>query len=344
MTPDYHGRYAEYAVIDDPSLPERFQNYIIDKNKIGEGPVGLCYHARRTDTNEAVRLKVIRRRLSLNPEIVELFQKQSRLFAEFRGSQIQPFRGTTTHNEMLIFEFGHVDGISLRNIIIENAPLHPDLVALIAQGTLLALNQIHGVRPSPGMGNLIPLHKNLKPENIFLTSGGKIILTDIDMLPFCHLSDRLKLSLPYSLNVYESPEQLLKAGYADRRSDVFALGLIMLEMATGRYPYGGGNVFEIRQNIREEYRENADTLYPPYKETAVRSLSKSLSRLINKMIEHNPEKRMQTLMDLESSLVDYFSGASYDYPEKTLTDYLRLRSFQTERARKKGFIDRLFGG
>ncbi len=344
MTPDYQGRYAEFAVVDDPSLPERFQNYIIDKNKIGEGPISFCYQARRTDTNEAVRLKVIRRRLSLNPEFAELFQKQSRLLAEFRGSQIQPFRGTTIHNEMLMLEFGHIEGVSLRSIIAENAPLHPDLVALIAQGILQALNQIHGVRPSPGMGNLIPLHKNLKPENVFLTVGGKIVLTDIDMLPFCHLSDRLKLALPYSLNVYESPEQLLKAGYADRRSDVFALGLIMLEMATGRYPYSGSNVFEIRQNIREEFRDNADVLYPSYRESSVRSLTKSLSRLINKMIEHNPEKRMQTLMDLESNLVDYFSGASYDYPEKTLTDYLRLRSFQTERAHKKGFIDRLFGG
>lgn len=344
MTHDYHGRYAEFAVIDDPSLPERFQSYSIDKNKIGEGPISLCYRAQRIDTNETVRLKVFRRRLSLNQEIVELFQKQSRLFSEFRGSQIQSFRGTTAHNEMLILEYGYVDGVSLRSIITENAPLHPDLVALIAQGILQALNQIHGVRPSPGMGNLIPLHKNLKPENVILTTDGRIMLTDIDMLPFCHLADRLKLSLPYSLNVYESPEQLLKSGYADRRSDLFALGLMMLEMATGRYPYGGANVFEVRQNIREEYRENADSLYPSYKEPSVRSLTKSLSRLIDKMVEHNPEKRMQTLMDLESSLVDYFKDASYDYPQKTLTDFLRLRSFQTERARKKGFIDRLFGG
>ncbi len=66
MTHDYHGRYAEFAVIDDPSLPERFQNYSIDKNKIGEGPISLCYRAQRIDTNETVRLKVFRRRLSLN--------------------------------------------------------------------------------------------------------------------------------------------------------------------------------------------------------------------------------------------------------------------------------------
>ncbi len=243
-----------------------------------------------------------------------------------------------------MLEYSHVEGVSLRSIITENAPLHPDLVALIAQGIIQALNQIHGFRPSPGMGNLIPLHKNLKPENVFLTDDGKIMLTDIDMLPFCRLSDHLKLTLPYSLNVYESPEQLLKDGYADRRSDIFALGPIMLEMASGTYPYYGNNIFEVRQNIREELWGNADALYPSYKEPSVRSLTKSLARLINMMIEHNAEKRVQTLLDLETSLVDYFKGGNYDYPAKALTDYLRLRSFQAERARKRGFIDRLFGG
>ncbi len=344
MTQNYQGRYAPFAVADDPALPERFQNYTIDKNKIGEGPISLCYRARRADTNEPVRLKVLRRRLSQNSEITELFHSHTRLLNEFRGDAIQPFRGWTSHNDILIFEFGFVEGHSLRSIIDENAPLHPDLVALITQGIMQALNQIHGVRPSPGMGNLIPLHKNLKPENVILTSTGKIVITDIDMLPFCRICDRLKLDLPYSLEVYESPEQLLKNGYADRRSDIYSLGLIMLEMATGRHPYFGNNAFEVRQNVRENLHDNLDTLYPPYQDAAVKSLSKSLARLTSRLVEHNPDKRIQTLLDLESSLVGYFQGAAYDYPAKTLADFLKLRSFQTERARKKGFIDRLFGG
>ncbi|MGB5108011.1 MAG: protein kinase [Candidatus Zixiibacteriota bacterium] len=344
MTQDYQGRYAQFAVADDPSLPEHFQNYAIDKNKIGEGPISFCYRARRVDTNEPVRLKVLRRRLSQNSELVELFHKQARLFPEYRGDAIQPYRGWTSHNDIVMWEFAFVEGHSLRSIIDENAPLHPDLVGLIAQGIMQALNQIHGVRPSPGMGNLIPLHKNLKPENVFLTNSGKIVITDIDMLPFCRLADRLKLDLPYPLNVYEAPEQLLKNGYADRRSDIYSLGLIMFEMATGRRPYFGNNIFEVRQNVRENLHDNLDSLYPSYQDAAVKSLSKSLARLISQMVEHNPEKRIQTLLDLEGALLNYFKGAAYDYPAKTLADFLKLRSFQTERARKKGFIDRLFGG
>ncbi len=344
MTQDYHGRFAEFAVSDDPSLPERFQNYVVDKNKIGEGPLSFCYRARRLDNNEQVRLKVLRRRLSHHHEVAELFNKQSHLYFEFTGNLIQPYRGLVLHNEILMLEYGYVDGLSLRSIIAENAPLHPDLVALIAQGIMQALNQIHGVRPSPGMGNLIPLHKNLRPENVIVTTQGRVMVTDIDMLPVCHLCDRLKLDLPYSLNVYESPEQLLKNGYADRRSDIFSLGLMMVEMMTGRYPYFGGNVFEVRQNIRENFRENADSLSPSYKDTAMRTLLKALARIVNMMIEHEPKRRVQTLLDLESALVDYFKGSSYDYPAKTLTDFLRLRSFQVERARKRGFIDRLLGG
>lgn len=344
MTRDFQGRYAEFAVADDPSLPERFQNYVIDKDKIGEGPISYCYRARRLDNNQQVRLKVLRRRLSLDQEMAELFHKQSKLYAEFHGDLIQTFQGTATHNEILIFEYGFVEGHSLRSLISDNAPLHPDLVVLIAQGILQALNQIHGVRPSVGMGNLIPLHKNLRPENVLLTTEGKVVLTDIDMLPFDHLCDRLKLNIPYSLHVYESPEQLLRGGYADRRSDIFALGLIMLEMASAQYPYFGGNIFEVRQNIRENLRDNLDSLYPSYQDSSVKALMKALGKIINRMVEPEPERRVQSLGDLESGLVDYFKGASYDYPQKTLRDFLQLRSFQVERARKQGFIDRLFGG
>ena len=344
MTRDFQGRYAEFAVVDDPSLPERFQNYVIDKNKIGEGPISYCYRARRLDNNRQVRLKVFRRRLSLDREITDLFHKQSRLYPEFHGDLIQPFLGTATHNEILIYEYGFIEGFSLRSIITDNAPLHPDLVALIASGIQQALTQIHGVRPSPGMGNLIPLHKNLRPENVLITAEGKVVLTDIDMLPFYHLCDRLKLDIPYSLHLYESPEQLLKGGYADRRSDIFALGLIMLEMATAQHPYFGGNIFEVRQNMRENLRDNLDSLYPSYKDASVRALTKALARIIGHMVEHDPDRRPPSLGDLESSLVNYFQGASYDYPQKTIRDFLQLRSFQVERSRKRGFIDRLFGG
>lgn len=266
------------------------------------------------------------------------------MLPQFQGSNIQHFNAISFHDQNLILEFSYIDSVSLRAIIKENAPLHPDLVALLAMAITRALNQVHGTRPSPGQGNLIPLHKNLKPENVLISHDGKVFLTDIDMLPYCHLADRKKLALPYSDEVYESPEQLLRNGYADRRSDLFALGLTMLEMATGRYPYYGSNIFEVRQNVRENHREALNSLYPNYRESASRDLSRSLSRIIERAIDPNPDKRTQTPLDLEAELEDYFKGSAYDYPEKTLADFLRIRSFHMERSRKRGFIDRLFGG
>ena len=52
---------------------------------------------------------------------------------------------------------------------------------MIALGIIDGLTEVHGAKPSPGMGNLIPLHRNLTPENVLLTPKGKIVLCDIDM-------------------------------------------------------------------------------------------------------------------------------------------------------------------
>ncbi|MCC6961776.1 MAG: serine/threonine protein kinase [candidate division Zixibacteria bacterium] len=344
MSSNTHGRFAQFAAVDNPDLPERFQTYILDKNPIGEGAVSFCYRARRTDNQQAVRLKVLRRRLSEHTGISEILQRQVRYLREFRGEALLPFRGAGQHAGIQFLEYDLVDGVSLRRVIDEHAPLHPDLVGLIGLGIGEALTQIHGMRPSPGLGNLIPLHRNLKPENVLLTPDGRVLLLDIDMLPFCYFADRQQIELPYTPQVYESPEQLLKSGYADRRSDIYSLGLIMLEMATAQHPFVGHNIFEARQNIREGRGVKLESLYPQYRDADTRSCLKDLGEIIGKMTTFAADKRPATVADLEGWLAKYFASAGYDERGRTLADFLRAGTFRVERTRKKTIIDRLFGG
>jgi serine/threonine-protein kinase len=335
--------YARYEAQDAPNLPEQFQCYRLNKDKIGEGPVGFSYRAIRTDTNSPVRLKVMRRRLCERAEFSELFHRQGRVLNEMRGEHILRFERTGAHGQILFYEFDYIGATSLREIINVHAPLHPDLAALITVQTATALNQIHGIRPSPGLGNLIPLHRNLKPENILVTESGRLCLTDVDMRALTDFADRINVDLPYSLQVYASPEQLLKSGFADRRSDIYSLGLILFEMLTGGRPFTGQNVYEVRQNIREDTRLRYSELYPVYRDSMIKSLLKQLSKLAESMIAHEPERRPGTIVDIEGRLQDYFHGSTYDRPEASIADFLRVGAFQSNRSRKRGFIDKLFG-
>ncbi len=343
MTSDMDELYARYEAQDAPNLPEQFQSYKLNKDKIGEGPEGFSYRALRTDTNSAVRLKVMRRRLCQNPEFPELFHRQGRVLAEMRGDHILRFERTGTHTSILFYEFDFVEATSLREIINSYAPLHPDLAALVTSQIAIGLNEIHGLKPSPGLGNLIPLHRDLKPENILITPAGHVYLTDIDMRALTDFADKQQIELPYSTRVYASPEQLLKSGYADRRSDVYSLGLILFEMLTGHYPFTGQNAYEVRQNVREDTRLRYADLYPVYRDSMIKWLVKQLGKLTESMMEHEANKRPATVLDIEGRLQDYFLGSSYDSPEDAIADFMRMGAFQSNRARKRGFIDKLFG-
>lgn len=334
--------YAHFAAADEPRLPERFQSYVLDKNKIGEGPTSFCYRARHTDGG-AVRLKVFRRRLCEQPDFAELFRKVARLASEYRGQNLLPFRAAGSHSSALFFEYEHREAVNLRELICNYAPLHPDLAALVAQGIIAGLNQIHGLRPSPGMGNLIPLHRDLKPENVLVAVDGKVLLTDIDAQQFFCFADRVRVELPYSTAVYESPEQLLKGGYADRRSDIYALGLILLEMLTGKRLFAGTNVHSVRQNVREQRRASLSSITPKYRDGQTMSLLKSLLRLADNLIKHDPDRRPSSLLDIEGQLQKYFQGSSYDDPEPVLSEFLRCGAFECRRRQKKGIFSRLLG-
>ncbi len=344
MSTHNKARYAHFAALDHPDLPERFQNYAIDKNPIGEGPTTYCFRARRLSDNSAVRLKVLRRRLSQHPEIGETFDRLSRLLQEFRGDRLLRYYAAGQHAGIRFFEFEYIEATSLRVVIERFAPLHPDLVALIALGAVTALLQIHGLRPSPGLGNLIPLHRNLSPENILLTPDGRVLLADCDTNQLRAFADRRQLELPYLPQTYESPEQLLKAGYADRRSDVYALGLIMLEAATACHPYQGQTIFEARQNVRENRPFRIEALYPEYRDPLARSLLKDFGQILRGCVAFDPEKRPASATDVEDKLTSYLGDAGYEDRTRPIADFLRAGTFQVERKRKKTFIDRLFGG
>ncbi len=339
-----YDRSQQFAAVDDPQLPERFQNYALDKNVIGEGPASFSYRATRIDGNREVRLKVLRKRVCELPAIAEVFQQLKLAQPQFTGDNILRFTGATVHNGILIFEYEYFDSLSLRSVMDTDAPFHPDLVALLAMEIICGLNQIHGVRPSPGLGSLVPLHRNLKPENVLVSSTGWAKLTDIGMIDVPVYCDAARLGLPYDNRVYQSPEQLLRDGYADRRTDVYALGLIMLEMATARFPFRGVDIFEVRQNIRENHREPSDSLYPATRDRNRRELMHDLGKIVERMISTDSEKRIQSLVDVEGSLIRYLDGSNYSNRNRAIADFLKARSFEVQRLRKRGFIERLFGG
>jgi nucleotide-binding universal stress UspA family protein len=142
----------------------------------------------------------------------------------------------------LVMEF--VDGVRL-NDWVGRAPLPPEEIGRLGAALALALHDLH---------RQDVVHHDLKPTNVLYRAGGEAVLIDFGLAHHSHYPDLLaeELRFPVGNWVYMAPEQVLGVR-CDPRSDLFALGGILYELATGRLPFGKPS--SIRQLRRRLYRD-----------------------------------------------------------------------------------------
>ena len=136
---------------------------------------------------------------------------------------------------------GYVEGTRLSEWI-SRAPIAPDEVARLGAAFALALHDLH-------CNDVV--HLDLKPTNVIYRAGGEAVLIDFGLAHHSHFPDLLaeELRIPVGNWVYMSPEQVVGVR-CDPRSDIFALGAMLYELATGRLPFGRpSSIAEVRRRL-----------------------------------------------------------------------------------------------
>ena len=179
-----------------------------------------------------------------------------------------------------------VDGRLLRKILDEQHKLSPDRAVHLAVRILNALEYIH----SRGVA-----HRDLKPENVMVDESDNIKLIDFGIA--AHSKSRrltfAKLSQTMGTPDYISPEQV-KGKRGDSRSDLYAMGVILYEMVTGRVPFTGDNAFLI---MNDRLLNNP---LPPREIDP--SITPQLQEIIYRALERNPKNRYASARDFASDL------------------------------------------
>ena len=194
---------------------------------LGEGGMGAVYKAIDRELDRPVALKLIRPQLASNPSILARF-KQELLLA----------RQVTHKNVIRIYDLGDADGVKfitmefvegddLRALIQEKTKFSPEEAVEIMQQVCLALEAAHGV----GV-----IHRDLKPQNIMRDKAGRILVMDFGLARTVEGDGMTQTGALVGTMEYMSPEQAL-AKNLDQRSDLFAVGLILYELLTGKTPY-----------------------------------------------------------------------------------------------------------
>lgn len=255
------------------------------RREIGKGSMGVIYEARDPRMGRSVALKVLRADRLASPEFVARFLREARAVGRLTHPNIVTVYDSGQDGDRLFIVMEFVDGRTLADRKREGRLTLQEVVQIGVQAAE-ALDYAHRHRI---------VHRDVKPSNILLAADGRVKLTDFGIAR-CDDPDLLGQTLAGDIlgtPVYMSPEQV--SGEAlDGRSDLYSLGVVLCELATGIRPYRGMSLAEVFSAILEEPER------PP--ELPDTPVGRRLAELIQKSTRKEPSARFQTGAEMAEAL------------------------------------------
>ena len=272
------------------TIPERIGSYRV-LSFIGAGGMGEVYRARDLKLDRDIAIKVLPRDVADDPE------RRSRLLREARA-----VAALNHPNICTIYEVGESDGsVYLAMEVIDGRPLSTRL----KDGALAADDVVrYGCELADALAHAHDrgvIHRDLKSANVVVTSEGRIKVLDFGLARRIAAADLAEVTTRAQPSLtepgvimgtlpYMAPEQL-RAEAADARSDIWALGVMLYEMATGRCPFDGKTAFELSSAIFHA----ASPPLPP-------SIPPVLRSVTSRCLEKEPARRYQRASEVRAAL------------------------------------------
>jgi serine/threonine protein kinase len=275
--------------------------------RLGEGGTGQVFKARHQAMNRMVALKLVRRELLADSEVVGRFYREVAVISrlEHPGIVRAYDAGPAGDTHFLVMEY--VEGTDLARVVKERGPLPVDLACAFVRQAALGLQHIH----EKGL-----VHRDIKPSNLFLASKtGSIKILDLGLARCQSVAQEALAGLESQTTPltkfggvllgtpdYLAPEQALDSHAADIRADVYSLGCTFYYLLTGQPPFPGGTLAQ--KLLRHQQAE------PPALASLVPTVPADVSSIARRALAKRPEDRYQTPAELAEALVATPRGAT----------------------------------
>ena len=257
---------------------------------IGKGGMGDVYHARDEKLRRDVAIKVLPEEFAKDEERLRRFQREARAVAALNHPNIVTIYSVEEDDEIHFITMELVLGSSLREHLTKDGLSFEKFLEL-AVPIVEALSAAHrkGIT-----------HRDLKPQNVMVGNNGRIKVLDFGLakIVVSSLDDGLDSALPTESRTregtivgtipYMSPEQV-EGRSADPRSDVFSLGVLLYEMATGRRPFRGESAIATLSSILKDDPVPVKELRPEFPESVSAIIGRCLAKEPNKRYQHGDE-------------------------------------------------------
>ena len=264
---------------------------------LGKGGMGEVFVAEDTRLQRHVALKVLPESVAADASARQRFAREAQAIAALNHPGIVTIHSVEEHEGRLLLTMELVEGRSLAEIIPRGGmPLEPLLRIAIEVADALAAAQKRGIT-----------HRDVKPANIMVAASGRAKVLDFGLAKLHEVQAASDLTTMGGRNditgegrivgtvAYMSPEQA-EGKPVDPRSDIFSLGVVLHEMATGERPFKGDTNVSVLSAIIK------DTPVPITDSNP--ALPGDLARIVRRCLTKDPDRRYQTAADLRNELED----------------------------------------
>ncbi|RFS16959.1 serine/threonine-protein kinase [Emticicia sp. C21] len=264
-------------------IGQKIQNYNVEE-LLGEGGMGTVYRATDTLLQRSVAVKILHPHLVRDTTFFERFRNEAILSAKLNHSNVAVLYNflRDRNDNFMVMEF--VDGMTLEKLLKQNGGLPLESVLKIMMQTLDGLHHAH----EKGI-----LHRDIKPANLMLTREGIVKLMDFGIARMVGSQRLTRADRIVGTLEYMAPE-LLDGSEPSVQSDLYAIGILMYELLSGKMPFEASTDSTLITQIL--------TKKPIPLRTRIGNLPKKVEEILDTLLQKKPERRFESAADLRHIL------------------------------------------
>src|SRR5271166_1420094 len=265
------------------------------QSPLGAGGMGEVYRATDMKLGRDIALKVLPAEMAHDPERLARFRREAKALAQLDHPNIVTIHSVEESDGVHFLTMQLVEGQPLDRLICAGG-LPLEQIVEIASALADALSAAH----EKGI-----VHRDLKPANVMITNEGRVKVLDFGLAKDVRGSgmgdatmtsaSRTEVGVVMGTPAYMSPEQT-SGRPLDHRTDIFSMGVMLHEMATGRRPFEGTSPAELVSAILRDSPPPVTDVRP--------DLPSDLARIIRRCLEKDPRHRVQTARDVSNEFRD----------------------------------------
>lgn len=251
---------------------------------IGGGGMSNVYQAHDMILDRDVAIKILRYDFSNEEELNRRFQREALSVTSLTHENIVTIYDVGEDEDLHYIVMEHVKGNTLKEYIAEHAPISPTRAVQIMKQLTSAIEHAHEHHI---------VHRDIKPQNILMDEQGNVKVTDFGIAMALSATSFTQTNSVLGTVHYLSPEQA-RGGTATKKSDIYALGIVLYELLTGQLPFKGESAVSIALKHLQSETPSVRAINP--------SIPQSLENVVMKSTAKKPEDRYQSVKEMHQQI------------------------------------------